>query len=162
MSRNWKPPNPLRIRSRIGAVVPLFCTAVGKVMLAYMPDEERETVFPQLELNRFTTNTGGNLQEPETELCRVRKNGYACDLEEHELHLRCVAALIWEHAGRVNTNLSITAPMIRMAVSPIRQLAPLIQAAGLPISRDLGYQVVSYSWPLGKNSPAEVLLAKTV
>jgi len=36
-------PEPLRIHSRIGAAVPLYCTAVGKVMLAYMPDEERKT-----------------------------------------------------------------------------------------------------------------------
>jgi DNA-binding IclR family transcriptional regulator len=154
-------PEPLRTHSRIGAVVPLFCTAVGKVILAYMPNEERETVFPQLELNSFTTNTVGNLQERETELCRVRRNGYACDLEEQNSHPLC-RGTTWDHAGRVNASLSIIAPMIRMAVSRIRQLAPLIQAAGLPISRDLGYQAVSDSSPLRKNSPAEVLLAKTV
>src|SRR5271169_1767172 len=140
-------PEPLCIHSRIGAVVPLFCTAVGKVMLAYMPDEERETVFPQLELKRFTTNTVGNLQELETELCRVRKNGYACDLEEHELHIRCVAAPIWDHTGLVNASLSITAPVVRMAVTRLRQLAPLIQTAGLQISRELGYRTTGQRLP---------------
>ena len=154
-------PEPLRIHSRIGAVVPLFCTAVGKVMLAYLPDEERERVLPQLELKRFTTNTVGNLQELETELCRVRKSGYACDLEEHELHIRCVAAPIWDHAGSVNASLSITAPIIRMAVTRIRQLTPLIQTAGLQISRELGYRIVPDGSPLRKNA-GEVLFAKTL
>src|ERR1700747_781921 len=72
-------PEPLRIYSRIGASVPLHCTAVGKVMLAHMPDEERERVIPQLGLKRWTPNTVGNLQELTAELFRVRKNGYAYD-----------------------------------------------------------------------------------
>lgn len=92
-------PEQLRIYSRIGAAVPLYCTAVGKVILAYMPDEERERVLPHLALKRLTPNTVGSLQELKAELYRVRKNGYACDLEEHELHIRCVAAPLWDHAG---------------------------------------------------------------
>jgi IclR family acetate operon transcriptional repressor len=154
-------PEQLRIYSRIGAAVPLYCTAVGKVMLAYMPDDERERVLPQLGLKRLTPNTAGNLQELEAELYRVRKNGYACDLEEHELHIRCVAAPIWDHAGGVNASLSITAPVVRMPVTRLRQLAPLIEAAGLQISRELGYQNVSRS-PLRKNSAREAGLAKTL
>ena len=132
----------LRIYSRIGAAVPLYCTAVGKVMLAYMPDDQRSRLLPQLVLKRYTPNTVGNLQELEAELHRIRKNGFACDLEEHELHIRCVAAPIWDDAGQVNASLSITAPIVRMALSRLRQLAPLIQTAGLQISRELGYQTI--------------------
>lgn len=133
-------PEPLRIHSRIGAGVPLYCTAVGKVMLAYMPEEERDRVLPELQMKRLTPNTVGNLQELQTELFRVRKNGYACDLEEHEMHIRCMAAPIWDHAGTVQSSVSITAPVVRMPVTRLRQLAPLIQSAGLQISRELGYQ----------------------
>ena len=150
-------PEQLRIHSRIGAAVPLYCTAVGKVMLAYMPDEERQKVLPRLGLKRLTTNTVGNLQELEAELYRVRKNVYACDLEEHELHIRCVAAPIWDHAGCVNASLSITAPLVRMAVTRLRQLAPLIQAAGLQISRELGYQTSGHRLPSRKNGVGENL-----
>jgi IclR family transcriptional regulator, KDG regulon repressor len=133
-------PEPLRIHSRIGATVPLYCTAVGKVMLAYMPADEQDQVLPELSLKRLTPNSVGNLQELKAELFRVRKNGYACDLEEHEAHIRCVAAPIWDHTGSVQSSLSITAPRVRMPVTRLRQLAPLIQAAGLQISRELGYQ----------------------
>ncbi|MFZ0275338.1 MAG: IclR family transcriptional regulator [Candidatus Sulfotelmatobacter sp.] len=153
-------PEQLRIHSRIGAAVPLYCTAVGKVMLAYMPDDEREKLLPQMTLQSLTPNTVSNLQELDAELYRVRKNGYACDLEEHELHIRCVAAPIWDHAGSVNASLSITAPVVRMAVTRLRQLAPLIQTAGLQISRELGYRTASYHAPVRKNSSREALLAK--
>ena len=101
-------PEPLRIHSRIGASVPLYCTAVGKVMLAYMPADEQDQVLSQLELKRLTPNTAGSLQELKAELFRVRKNGYASDLEEHELHIRCVAAPIWDHTGAVQSSVSIT------------------------------------------------------
>ena len=155
-------PEPLRIHSRIGAAVPLYCTAVGKVMLAYMPDDERKTILPRLGLRRLTPNTVGSLQELEAELYRVRKNGYACDLEEHELHIRCIAAPIWDHAGCVNASLSITAPMVRMAAIRLRQLAPLIQTAGLQVSRELGYQTTGNRSPLRKNIAPEAALAKPV
>jgi IclR family acetate operon transcriptional repressor len=156
-------PEPLRIHSRIGAAVPLYCTAVGKVMLAYMPAEEQDRVLPELELKRMTPNSAGNLQELKTELYRVRKNGYACDLEEHEMHIRCVAAPIWDHTGSVQSSLSITAPTVRMPVTRLRQLAPLIQAAGLQISLELGYQPARAPRaraPVNEYRRAEARLAK--
>jgi IclR family acetate operon transcriptional repressor len=133
-------PEPLRIFSRIGASVPLHCTAVGKVMLAYMPPEEQSAALAQLEITRRTQNTIGNVQDLQTHVQKVRKAGYAYDLEENELHIRCVAAPIWDHAGSVNASLSITGPAVRMSMNRLRQLAPLVQRAGLRISHELGFQ----------------------
>ena len=133
-------PEPLRIHSRIGATVPLYCTAVGKIMLAYLPEAEREKTLERLELKRFTENTVNNLQELQAELHRTRKKGYACDLEEHESHIRCIAAPIWDHAGVVNASLSVTGPAVRMSTARLREIAPLICDAGLKISEQLGYQ----------------------
>src|SRR5260370_23653425 len=164
-------PEQLRIHSRIGAGVPLYCTAVGKVMLAHMPMDERATVLGQLDLKKLTPNTVGSFQELEAELHRVRKNGYACDLEEHELHIRCIAAPIWDHAGGVHASLSITAPLVRLPVSRLRQLAPLIQVAGLQISRELGYQTTGTATlsdrspvgrpPLGRSTVGRSLVDKS-
>ncbi|MBS1840869.1 MAG: IclR family transcriptional regulator [Acidobacteria bacterium] len=133
-------PEHLRIFSRIGASVPLYCTAVGKILLAHMPPEELAKILPQIEPKRLTPNTIATIPELEQHLIRVRKAGHAFDLEEHEPHIRCVAAPIWDHAGQVNASLSLTAPAVRMAIPRLRQLAPLIQEAGLRISRELGYQ----------------------
>ena len=133
-------PEKLRIFSHIGASVPLYCTAVGKVMLAYLPHNELEGILPQIELRRLTPSTISDPAEFRRHLERVRRNGYAFDLEEHEAHIRCVAAPIWDPSGAVNASLSLTAPVVRMALPRLRQLAPLVQEAGLRISRDLGYQ----------------------
>jgi len=133
-------PEPLRIHSRIGASIPLYCTAVGKILLAYLPESEREIILKQLELKRFTENTASNLQELHAELQRTRKNGFACDLEEHELHIRCIAAPIWDHSGAVNASLSVTGPAVRMSTARLRQIAPLIREVGLKISAQLGFR----------------------
>ncbi len=118
-------------------------------------------MLPELNIKRLTPNTVGNLQELRTELYRVHKNGYACDMEEHEMHIRCLAAPIWDHTGSVQSSLSLTAPLVRMPVTRLRQLAPLIQAAGRQISRELGYQVVNPvpRAPLNRNVP-EARIAK--
>jgi DNA-binding IclR family transcriptional regulator len=132
-------PEPLRIHSRIGASVPLYCTAVGKVMLAYLDSEERDRAISELELRRFTENTVGSIQELQTRLARVRKDGFACDLEEHEPHIRCIAAPIFDHSGAVNASLSVTGPAVRMSPTRLREIAPLVREAGLKISYALGF-----------------------
>ncbi|HLV87633.1 MAG TPA: IclR family transcriptional regulator [Candidatus Sulfotelmatobacter sp.] len=132
-------PQPLRIHSRIGASVPLHCSAVGKILLAYMNEAEREALLSQIELRRFTENTVGSIQELQAELAKVEKNGYGCDLEEHENHIRCIAAPVWDHSGLVNAALSVTGPAVRMSSSRLRELAPLVRSAGMEISQELGY-----------------------
>ncbi len=153
-------PEHLRIFSRIGASVPLYCTAVGKVLLAFLPQEELRKLLPQITLRRFTPGTIVNLQELEQHLQRVRKAGHAYDLEEHEPHIRCVAAPIWDHSGSVIASLSLTAPAVRMSVMRLRQLAPTIQEAGLQISRELGYQEPESAKPRLSAEPRSSRLAE--
>lgn len=133
-------PEPVRIYSRIGASVPLYCSAVGKTMLAYMTPAERDALLAEVEFKRLTPNTIGSIQELSAYLQKVRRQGFAYDLEENEPHIRCIAAPIWDHAGLVNASLSITGPAVRMSTTRLRELAPLVKEAGLNISRDLGYQ----------------------
>jgi IclR family transcriptional regulator, KDG regulon repressor len=153
-------PEPLRIHSRIGAAVPLYCTAVGKVLLAYMPETELEKILDQLEMKRLTENTVGNLQELQTQLQRVRKHGYACDLEEHEAHIRCIAAPVWDHTGSVNASLSVTGPAVRMSSARLRHIAPLILEIGRKISEELGYQPSKKSRSRAAFSPPHPSRAK--
>lgn len=134
---------PLRIYSRIGAAVPLYCTAVGKVLLAFMPDAHREKILDQLVLKRFTENTVGSLQELQAQLQRVRRDGFAFDLEEHEPHIRCIAAPIWDHTGSVNASFSVTGPAVRMSTARLREIARLIREVSMRISREMGFETAA-------------------
>ena len=126
--------------SRIGVSVPLYCTAVGKALLAYLPPEELARALRQIEPKYRTAHTIRNSEELQKQVERVRRCGYSFDLEENEPHVRCVAAPIWDHSGKVNASLSVSGPADRMPMIRMRELAPIVQEAGIRISRDLGYQ----------------------
>lgn len=134
-------PEPLRIHSGIGRAVALHSTAVGKVLLAYLPAAEQTKILEQIEFRRYTPNTVGSIHELQAQLQRVRRLGHACDMEENEPHIRCVAAPVWDHTGEVSASLSVTGPAVRMPLSRLRQLAPLVLGIGLKISQELGYDV---------------------
>lgn len=126
--------------SRIGISVPLYCTAAGKVLLAYLRTEDLVRALRQMEPRCRTTHTITSIPDLQKHLERIRKCGYSFDLEENELHIRCVAAPIWDHAGAVNASLSVSGPSKRMPVSRLREIASVVQEAGIRISRELGYQ----------------------
>jgi IclR family KDG regulon transcriptional repressor len=126
--------------SRIGISVPLYCTAVGKVLLAYLPPDDLAQVLRQIEPRSRTSHTISTTDELQKQVERVRRCGYSFDLEENEPHIRCVAAPIWDHSGNVNASLSVSGPAKRMPMARMRELAPIVQEAGVRISRELGYR----------------------
>jgi DNA-binding IclR family transcriptional regulator len=134
-------PEPLRIFSQVGAAVPLHCTGVGKVLLAYAKPEDLKSLLPRLVLTRSTPNSITSLQELEAELSRVRRQGYAMDMEEYENHIRCIAAPLWDHAGQVKAAFSVTGPATRMTRARLRQLASLVTKVSQDVSRQLGYEI---------------------
>jgi IclR family acetate operon transcriptional repressor len=134
-------PEPLRIFSQVGAAVPLHCTGVGKVLLAYAKPEELKALLPRLSLSRSTPNSLSSLQELEAELSRVRRQGYAMDMEEYENHIRCIAAPLWDHAGQVKAAFSVTGPATRMTRARLRQLIPVVTRVSQDVSRQLGYEL---------------------
>jgi DNA-binding IclR family transcriptional regulator len=128
---------PLRTFSQVGAAVPLHCTGVGKVFLAYA--EDRPALLSRLVLTRATSNSITSLQQLESELNRVRRQGYATDDEEYETHIRCIAGPLWDHAGHVRAAFSITGPAARMTKTRLRQLAPLVIKLSKDVSERMGY-----------------------
>ena len=81
-----------RLVSTIGQRRPLYSTALGKTLAAFLRDEERETVLSSLNFQSFTPHTLTNLAQLREELEGVRRQGYAVDNEESVLGARCVAA----------------------------------------------------------------------
>ncbi|MDD9266731.1 IclR family transcriptional regulator [Paenibacillus sp. GCM10023248] len=94
---------PVRLASGPGMRLPAHATALGKVMLAGLTDEELDSLytkeqepFPQLTAHSITT-----LQALRSSLEQIRKQGYALDLEEAVLGFSCAAAPIRNAQGNV-------------------------------------------------------------
>ena len=93
--------------------LPAHCTGVGKVLMAYLPPEQRAELINKKGLPRFTKNTLTDVKSLEDELTRVRMQGFAIDNEEIMDGLRCVAAPIRDQTGKVISAISLSGPVSR-------------------------------------------------
>jgi IclR family acetate operon transcriptional repressor len=124
--------------SWVGRRTPYHCTSNGKVLLAYLPDEERERLLAS-QLERRTPNTvvdAGRLRE---QLVGVRARGYAQTIEELEEGLNAVAAPVRRAGGEVAAAVSVAGPAFRMRPVELPRFARLAMDAADAISRRLGY-----------------------
>lgn len=129
----------LRMYSRIGRRCPLYSTALGKVMMAWLPEEEVRSMLAGVTFERFTEHTLANVDALLAELAQVREQGYAEDNEENENGLRCFGVPIYNRMGRIITGLSLSLPIVRFEERKRAELVSLLHEAAARISAELGY-----------------------
>ncbi len=115
-------PHAIRMSSKVGNRRYLHATALGKVLLSGLSDQEALRLIRIKKLPRLTPNTMVTQQAVLAEIRNVRKQGYAIDDEENEPGGRCLGAPILGPGERVLAALSISAPLFRMEMSRVRGL----------------------------------------
>lgn len=130
----------LRTYSVIGVRAPLYCTAVGKALLAWQDDSYITDYLQTEELISKTPWTITDVAAMKLEIGRIRAQGYAIDDREHEDHLQCVGAPIRNARGEVFASISISGPELRMTPERVKELAPKLINAADDISRKLGFR----------------------
>jgi DNA-binding IclR family transcriptional regulator len=132
-------PQAVHISTGLGQPVPLHSTASGKVILAYMPEQELTRLFREKGLPAITDKTITSFLDLKAHLAEVRVQGYAVDDQETYPGVRCVAAAIRNHRGSIVASLSISGPTQRITVANITVFAALAIAGAAKISARLGY-----------------------
>ena len=125
--------------TRIGKRAPAHSTALGKTMLAYMPEAVVHQVVERRGLPRFSPTTITTLPELARELEAIRLRGYALDNGETGEPVRCVAAPVRDYTGQVIAAISISGPQERMHPSRDAELGEAVCRAAKLISARLGY-----------------------
>jgi DNA-binding IclR family transcriptional regulator len=120
-------PEILRIDTPLGSWAPAYCTALGKSILAYLPQDELETYLKSVRLVPHSPCTITSKKKLRQELIKILQQGYAVDDEELSLGLRCVAAPVFEHTGHVRYALSVSAPSSRMPLETIEKVQQKIR-----------------------------------
>lgn len=128
----------IRMFSRIGMRRPLYCTGVGKAILATLSDEEVRAVWQSSDVHAYTEHTIVSEQAFLREIAAIRREGVSMDNEENELGVRCVAAAIPDYSGRAAYALSISAPLSRMSNERVRELSAMLLTARNEIAAVLG------------------------
>ncbi len=123
----------------IGKRAPLYCTGVGKSLLAFLNTEKIDRIIHEKGLKKYTENTITNVDKLKKELQQIRKQGYAVDNMEHESGVRCIAAPISDYHGKVIASLSISGPAFRISEEKIPIIKEKVIKCCRLISQAMGY-----------------------
>ena len=134
---------PLTTNFHIGRRAPAYCTAVGKVILAHMSDEDLERRAPSKTFKSFTQNTITSLDELKKELAIIREREYAIDNSEHNVEIGCIASAIKDFQGKTVAAISVSGPVQKVLGENSSELVRLVKKYAKLISSNFGYAVVN-------------------
>jgi IclR family transcriptional regulator, acetate operon repressor len=126
---------PLRFYLRPGSRVPMHCSASGKMILSQMSPAQRHKLLAHAPLEKYTPNTVTDLGLLEKEFKRIRRDGYAVEVEEFLPGLLCVAVLVPNDVGRSNLCVAAQAPVMRVRPDDALQMLPALQQAAAAIAQ---------------------------
>lgn len=130
-----EPAQPFQMASRVGMRIPLYCTAVGKSILAYLDEEALDDYLENVRRVLRTPNTVVTSEALRDDLRIVRSRGYSVDDEEHELKIRCIGAPIFGSIGRVIGGISVSTLTFELSPQDVLTLAPTVTQAAAELSR---------------------------
>jgi DNA-binding IclR family transcriptional regulator len=130
--------HPLRLHSAVGRRNPIYCTALGKAMAAFLDEAEQRALVLRIEFKRHTRGTLATPAALLKALSRIRAEGVAYDLEEHVVGNHCVAAPVFDFRGRCVGAISVTAPTLRVDREKLRGFEPRVREAAAATARRLG------------------------
>jgi IclR family acetate operon transcriptional repressor len=133
-----KHPAVVRPFAKPGGRVPLYCSAVGKALLAARIGSELEGLLPRGEAPRITAKTLVSRSALREDIELTRERGFAIDDEEHEIGLRCVATLVFNEDSEPMAALSVSGPAARISHSDFPRLGELLRQKAADITASLG------------------------
>ena len=136
IERAYSERSGMQVVRAVGGRAPLHLTSVGKLFLAAEPPERVRAYANRTGLAGHTRNSLTQVAALERELEGVRTRGVAHDNEELEIGVRCIAAGVYDDAGKLVAGLSISAPADRLELT----WADRVKATAEDISRALGHQ----------------------
>lgn len=125
----------MAINLGVGTRLPAYCTSMGRVLLAALPEDERERRVAAMTLEARTPRTIVNHDELLQTLAQVRRQGWAMINEELEMGLISLAVPIRDRAGRVVAAINVSSQPHRQTVAGMQQqFLPRLQAVAERIS----------------------------
>lgn len=128
-----------RMVSRVGGLVPLHSTSIGKSVLAARPDPEVAGIMQRTGMRGVTQATHTTVGSLLEDLRATRQRGWALDNGENEPNLRCVGAAVFDSSGRAIGGVSVSAMEFELPVARLREVSEHVMRAARGISASLGH-----------------------
>ncbi len=132
------PENPIITTATVGSTAPLYCTSLGKTLLAFLPEEQSNALLSDMEIQPRTRYTLKSPEELSRDLDLIRTRGYALDFREYEEHMVCASAPVYQRNGTLEGAVSISG--FYRPEDDYEKAGELIRRQAARISRLLGYQ----------------------
>lgn len=117
-------PQPIRLMSSVGKQLPLYCTGLGRALLAHKSEEEIRNMFPEV-LTAYTPHTIATRNDLLKELELTRQRGYALECEETNLMVNCVAVSL-DYKDAPIAALSVSIPTFRITDNKLDETVKLL------------------------------------
>lgn len=124
--------------SFIGSSAPVYCTGIGKVIMAYQSENKALEIWNRQDIIRYTANTIANWHDFQLELTRIRSDGYAIDNEEYELGVCCIALPVFNYLGTAQYAISLTFSKTRLIPSFVTGKVAVLQDVARQLSAFCG------------------------
>ena len=131
-------PKSVFMNVKVGHRFPLYAGATGKVLLAFLPSEEREKLLAHLKLTKLSQNTITNRKKLANELISIRQQGYAKSFEERVDSGASIACPILNDAGEAIAAISIDGLVNRFTQMKIKEIVEYLKIAIKELSEKLG------------------------
>lgn len=116
------------MRLVLGEHAKMYCTGIGKAVLAYLPEETIEAYISR-ELIAYTEHTITDKEVLRRELQEIRERGYSIDNMEHELGVKCVGMPIFNRRGDLVAAVSVSGPSLRFSGERISEIAKMMRTS---------------------------------
>jgi IclR family transcriptional regulator, KDG regulon repressor len=135
-------PQRVKIAAAAGQRLPAFCTASGKALLAFLPEEQVWKILGE-NLTRYTDRTTVSVADILEELRITRERGYAVSDQEYERDINAVAAPIFDADDHPIASIAIVGPSFRLTNERLPALGESIRAMTKVISNEVGLVALS-------------------
>jgi IclR family pca regulon transcriptional regulator len=133
--------NQIDLGLAVGSRLPAYCTSMGKLLLAYLPDDVRETALSEITLTKSGPNTITSKSALRLELEQIPEEGFAVNDEELAEGLHSIAVPVRSESREVIAAVNMAAHTSMISLTElVDALAPHLVATADRISARLGYR----------------------
>lgn len=133
----FEPPGVFRLATWIGKRMDMHCTALGKALIAYLPQEQLDRIIKEHGLPRHNDNTLCSLRKLKDDLARTVQRGYAIEEEEDEIGFCCIGAPIFHPERQPIASISISGTMSQITSEDLTRLGRSVVETARSISQSL-------------------------
>jgi len=126
------------LAQRIGLNLPVYCTAVGRLLLAFLPEEEQDRLLDSADLKKLTDRTVVDKKLIKENLRTIRENGYSIDTGETFEGVNGIAVPIRDANGDVVAGIHMMDRNSEDSAGKILEFVPYLKDKALFVSRQLG------------------------